>query len=222
MEKYVQVKQNQRKPSSFLISDILGLDSTSDIHQNLLKQNLNQYSLEFQRSIPFLSQLTAYDLYRSFNNCENLNQLNYSKEFSLLNNGITSPLESITSFATTSNNRDNDAKVNKNASNSILSSLEQLTKSEFSSDSKISYLKAKSIDTKNSNNSKQKRPILDMSKETENTIDSSTELFTKTKKSTESNSNSNNQSNSASKANNPTLWPAWVYCTRYSDRPSAG
>lgn len=20
----------------------------------------------------------------------------------------------------------------------------------------------------------------------------------------------------------PTLWPAWVYCTRYSDRPSSG
>lgn len=31
------------------------------------------------------------------------------------------------------------------------------------------------------------------------------------------------QSNSSSLTQNqPMLWPAWVYCTRYSDRPSAG
>ncbi|XP_030636579.1 homeobox protein engrailed-2a [Chanos chanos] len=30
------------------------------------------------------------------------------------------------------------------------------------------------------------------------------------------------QANSNAPANQPMLWPAWVYCTRYSDRPSSG
>lgn len=30
------------------------------------------------------------------------------------------------------------------------------------------------------------------------------------------------QSNSSGQLSQPMLWPAWVYCTRYSDRPSSG
>lgn len=30
------------------------------------------------------------------------------------------------------------------------------------------------------------------------------------------------QSSSSQSSNQPMLWPAWVYCTRYSDRPSSG
>ncbi|XP_029377763.1 homeobox protein engrailed-1b [Echeneis naucrates] len=35
-------------------------------------------------------------------------------------------------------------------------------------------------------------------------------------------SGSNGGSSSAMKDSQPLLWPAWVYCTRYSDRPSSG
>nr|XP_033802314.1 homeobox protein engrailed-1 [Geotrypetes seraphini] len=31
-----------------------------------------------------------------------------------------------------------------------------------------------------------------------------------------------NNGGSAGKSDNPLVWPAWVYCTRYSDRPSSG
>lgn len=40
-----------------------------------------------------------------------------------------------------------------------------------------------------------------------------------------SNGGSNNQqqtSSGGSGGDKETLWPAWVYCTRYSDRPSSG
>uniref|UniRef100_A0A3P8UDE6 Homeobox protein engrailed-like n=1 Tax=Amphiprion percula TaxID=161767 RepID=A0A3P8UDE6_AMPPE len=35
-------------------------------------------------------------------------------------------------------------------------------------------------------------------------------------------SNCSSDSTSSSASSNPLLWPAWVYCTRYSDRPSSG
>ncbi|KAF5304837.1 hypothetical protein FQR65_LT07854 [Abscondita terminalis] len=35
-------------------------------------------------------------------------------------------------------------------------------------------------------------------------------------------SNSQSGKNSETSVNQPMLWPAWVYCTRYSDRPSSG
>lgn len=37
-----------------------------------------------------------------------------------------------------------------------------------------------------------------------------------------SSNSSSNSSNSSSKSSDPMVWPAWVYCTRYSDRPSSG
>lgn len=37
-----------------------------------------------------------------------------------------------------------------------------------------------------------------------------------------SDSDSSQASSNPASSNQPMLWPAWVYCTRYSDRPSSG
>nr|KAG5695860.1 hypothetical protein BaRGS_006517 [Batillaria attramentaria] len=42
------------------------------------------------------------------------------------------------------------------------------------------------------------------------------------KKPSSGGSSSNNNNNPTTTADNKNLWPAWVFCTRYSDRPSSG
>ncbi|TRY99657.1 hypothetical protein DNTS_027983 [Danionella cerebrum] len=59
------------------------------------------------------------------------------------------------------------------------------------------------------------------SKKTEITEDASLKSREETGDQCLSSDSDCSQSNSA-KTNKPMLWPAWVYCTRYSDRPSSG
>lgn len=97
------------------------------------------------------------------------------------------------------------------SANFILSSLEQLTKNQFKD-----YPSPK---------------ISSLSKKTEPSILSSTVSSLKSEKITDNNdkkkvedkqAKDSSKSGDAGKANNGNLFPAWVYCTRYSDRPSAG
>ena len=97
------------------------------------------------------------------------------------------------------------------SANFILSSLEQLTKNQFKD-----YPSPK---------------ISSLSKKPEPSILSSTVSSLKSEKITDNNdkkkvedkqAKDSSKSGDAGKANNGNLFPAWVYCTRYSDRPSAG
>lgn len=49
-------------------------------------------------------------------------------------------------------------------------------------------------------------------------VDLSKECF----ESSKSNSKTESSSSSSTSGDGNTMWPAWVYCTRYSDRPSSG
>uniref|UniRef100_A0A8C1GF95 Homeobox protein engrailed-like n=1 Tax=Cyprinus carpio TaxID=7962 RepID=A0A8C1GF95_CYPCA len=50
----------------------------------------------------------------------------------------------------------------------------------------------------------------------------STDSVSSSASSTVSSPASSSETSSPSKDKQPVLWPAWVYCTRYSDRPSSG
>jgi homeobox protein engrailed len=96
------------------------------------------------------------------------------------------------------------------SANFILSSLEQLTKNQFKD-----Y-----PSPKGSSLSKKPEPsILSTvsSLKSEKITDSNDKKKVEDKQAKDS-----SKSGDAGKANNGNLFPAWVYCTRYSDRPSAG
>ena len=103
----------------------------------------------------------------------------------------------------------------------ILLHLEQLTKSQFQEEAK---------DTKNSSNCKKNsEDVKKLNQVTSSSMFSSPNkqssnksMNNLTKNEAKNDQNESNGKNDGNSKGNASLWPAWVYCTRYSDRPSAG
>jgi hypothetical protein len=204
---------------------------------------------QLQQFLPaFFPNLNPQDVLKfltNFNSNENINNMNSNNQKPIKNNDFLvnnkTPLnltpQKQPQQQSTPKKKTEDTII---ASNSILSSLEQLTKNQFKdydTSPIISSSKFNSIDSNSNNNNKNKQQS--------NQLNSNESLQNSHKVSTNNiNNNNNNEidkklnkidSQTTSKSNvNETdkknenntksgnLWPAWVYCTRYSDRPSAG
>ena len=220
-------EHTQKATSSFLISDILGLDSKKtemEINEPKLP-HLMHYLDEFKH------EKTIHD-----HQVNNIQHSYYTELFKLLaNTGAmgehfalreTQPISPIpisnTSdshhnyyFSPNSNNtKSADTKSGSTyCANRILSSLEQLTKSQFQDDFKSNSFVSVKTEAKKSSSLLAISNQHVSSTKAPNEIKNQKEKIVASNKKTETTTNNNNNTN---------LFPAWVYCTRYSDRPSAG
>ena len=223
-------EQAQKATSSFLISDILGLDSKKT------QTNLNEPKLPHLMHYmdEFKNEKSIHDQQIS-----NMQHSYYAELFKLLANTSavgehfslreTQPISPIPIASTgdnhhnyylsPNNNNNNTKSTNIKSSsthcaNRILSSLEQLTKSQFQDDFKShnSFVTVKA-------EAKKPSSLLAISNQHVSSTKASNELKNQKEKSVGSDKKS---AESTVNNNNSNLFPAWVYCTRYSDRPSAG
>lgn len=170
---------SSRSSSSFLISDILGLDNhkpDENAEEINITNNLKaQYQTHLQQS--YYSALAQSELFRFITNSKLEVKHAEKRELSPIPRVNTPPL----------------SKPSK-CSTGILSSLEQLTRDQFQDDfnfDNIRSVKKHLVVKQEVNNDENKTAGLK--------VDKKPDLQKET-----------------------SLLPAWVYCTRYSDRPSAG
>lgn len=232
----IQQQETQKSPASFLISDILGLDSGSQPNP-IAKSASHQYELNLYQQYQASLQQQYYAVLTNYliANSAKLNQQQSSSQFSIpsqnqCNNNSSSSkhqpkleVSPIPRIDPTTPSSNSDSGHEKCASG-ILSSLEQLTRKQFQDDFEIAN-------------------CLSEAKRSYPTVSGPTQLPTKSKnhrgmdenehssngKQNNGGMNSGSGNSSGENGKAPTVvgvdkseLPAWVFCTRYSDRPSAG
>lgn len=96
-------------------------------------------------------------------------------------------------------------------------SIDNILKADFGSKLTESLMKSSKNSGSKKNNSSNKIKPMDLTSLTqEMNQEVSSPISSPDQKSTSENESS------SSKSSDPMVWPAWVYCTRYSDRPSSG
>ena len=139
-------------------------------------------------------------------------------------NLILSSLEQLTynQFKDYSSN-DVDKNLNDSSCDVISSFSKKLSSCKTTNGSQLSPLSSISSYSRSSSTISAKNALKQVEKRT-SSIESNTKIVTKSDTSSSETSltasNTNNKGTTAEQNGN--LWPAWVYCTRYSDRPSAG
>lgn len=104
---------------------------------------------------------------------------------------------------------------NNNANNRTLKfSIDNILKSDFGGNDNVIPVK------KTKSESKKEKPAKEVSERTSLPVDKEVKKSEGEKESPVDLSQDNSANGSGS--DTPMLWPAWVYCTRYSDRPSSG
>ena len=188
-DEYAENKcHSNKKSSSFLISDILGLDSTAQKQEESNKL-MEQYQTQLKQSYYSAFATTNSDFYRLITETKQKSQEKTPAVSPILAVQAVQPRTEITVSPISHKTTESKTK------NSILSSLEQLTKDQFQDDLSIKSRCLNSSSSKKDTVKKPESDILTRDQDTKN------EVPTK---------------------NNPNGLPAWVFCTRYSDRPSAG
>ena len=181
-----------RGSSSFLISDILGLDKETDdeneeiiVTDDLKSETIyNQYQSNLQQS--YYSALAQSELFRLIANSNKLNEVKNVEKRELSPIPHATPPPSISKP--------------KKCANGILSSLERLTRDQFQDDFNFNTIHSQL---------KKSTPAIK-----QEAINNDENKSVTPKACSEVDKPRDSQKNG--------LLPAWVYCTRYSDRPSAG
>lgn len=228
-------QQQQKSPASFLISDILGLDSGRQSNP-IAKSASHQYELnlyqQYQASLQqqYYAVLTNYLMANSakLNHQQSSNKLPIPSQHQYNTNSSSkhqpklevSPIPRIDP-TTPSSNSDSG---HKKCASGILSSLEQLTKKQFQDDFEIANCLS---EAKRSHPTVSGPTQLPAKSKSHRGMDENEHSSNGKQNNSGMNSDSGNSSGESKKA--PTVvgvdkseLPAWVFCTRYSDRPSAG
>jgi hypothetical protein len=215
--KRIKPMNTNRKASSFLISDILGLDSVNKTNEINSEHFLQQYQNSLKQSYfsSLVNAASQSEFYRMISGSNFINETNKPLTSKLIQETpAVSPILNVSSMDNNNTkkpicspivHKSTESNQNKPAKNSILSSLEQLTKNQFQDDIGI-----KNKFLNNSNNLSVKKQDQIKKIETDN-LPVKPEI-----------SNNNNNKNDSTSKNGSSALPAWVFCTRYSDRPSAG
>ena len=221
-----QHNNNNKSTASFLISDILGLDPSPQSFANSTRLKSNdelglyqQYQASLQQQ--YYAILTNYLIANSakLNNSfsqQQQQQQNVSKFSTSHNQNQIHTLNPQPKFEVSpiprvgpTPGQPSSAESGKKCANGILSSLEQLTKSQFQDDFEIASClsDAKRLPAASSSSVSHKTGKRD----DENRNSSCSKL-----------GSSVGIGNKSAEQRPKSELPAWVFCTRYSDRPSAG
>lgn len=179
-----------------------------------------QRPMPMGNSFPFLPTFNPIDLFKLLA----MNMMNHESRLtntSFPSHPSTLPPASQTGQVKIQQNESKKTTTsNYNSASNILSSLEELTKNQFKDlDDEV---QEKSSSKKSSNSSKPEVKNFKESTAKSNNLCEKKNGGELNESSEQANSKSNNESTKSGNPGPGGPWPAWVYCTRYSDRPSAG